>query len=176
MSINFANFAHFHLRRDFADELCFYETVRTPMTRAEYEEIGRRMANNGQRLVSSYEEYCDQKRHHTPKLNIFGIYAIREAASNALHPIITDYWNRVYMDYDGLFQDVVEGAKLACGMSRKDPCPIIALEHAPEHKGKRFPTHFVRHDSTAGVATVLPWGLYEEALDPCWEQSHHYKS
>ena len=176
MSINFANYDHFQLRPDFADELCFYETVRQPMSRAKYEEIASKMANNGQKLVSSYEEYCDQKRHHTPKLEIFGIYAISEVGRNALYPVITDYWNRVYLDYDGLFQDVVDGVRTACGLGPKDPCPIVPFEYAPEYKGKRFPTHFVRHDSRTGVATVLPWGLYEEALDPCWEQNHNYRS
>jgi hypothetical protein len=172
MSTRFSNFAHFRLRRDLPEELCFYEAVRQPMSREEYE------ATRQQRgYLLCYEDYRDQRLNHTPRLDVFGIYALRDvAAGNCLRPLISDYWNYLYIDYEGLFQDVVAGVRAACGLGLKDPCPILALAAAPETKGRRDPTHFVRHDTKSGVATVLPWNLYKEAIDPTWEQNQYFKS
>ena len=170
--MTYSKFPHFQLRRDFADELRFYETVRQPMSHDKYETLGRQVFEaNGPCLLTTYEEYCKRKER-LPKLDTFGIYAIRHIGSDTLHPRIEDYWNRLYIAYDGLFEDVVAGVRAACGLGAEDPCPILAAATAPVCEGKRYPTHFVRHNIRTGVATILPCCLYEVALDPYQRKDH----
>ena len=175
MRMNYSKFPHFQLRCDFVDELCFYESVQQPMSRDKFEALGRQIIKAKGSLRTTYEEYCKQKEQPIPKRDIFGIYAFRKVASNnALCPTISDYWNRLYIAYDGLFQDVVAGVKEACLLGPDDPCPIFALATAPEEDGKRYPTHFVRHNTRTGLATILPSYLFEIALDP-YRAPHHAK-
>jgi hypothetical protein len=168
MSINLSEFPQLKLAPDLAGELLFYDKVTTPAPKSVWRKMVAELVRNGGTNGISYEEYCDARRHQ-PKFSKFAVYAVE--FDNKVFAVMCDYWNSIYFDYDGVFSEVLKRANVVTKV-KKGLSQIVPDHNTIAVQGKKFPSHFVHYDNKSGVGTVVPWDLYEQAMDPGWDQKY----